>query len=150
MATLPNWLMTLQRVREQHRDTAWQSLAQCVRVAAEARTATAEVVEDLVHLRATQRRSGLAGPVDTERLRQIRGDRDQRLSILTETQRRQSEAETGLQQAQSVAAVKEADVEILRRLSDRLLMNKRCEQQRRQERSAIEVSLSLCNEQLGG
>lgn len=149
MPALPTWLTTLQRVREQFRDAARQSLAQSVRAATEARAATAEIAEGLSRLREVQQQTGLAGHVDARRLRDLREERDQCLSQLAEAQRRQSESETRLQQAQSEATVKEADVEILLRLSNRLLAAQRLVQQRRQERATVEASLSLCNERLG-
>lgn len=149
MSALPTWLTTLERVREQRRNAAWQSLAQSLRDAAEARAATTEIAEGLARLRESQQQSALSGRVDAERLRQLREDRTDRLSQLAEAHRRQSESEARLQKAQSEATVHEADVEILQKLSNRLLAARRIEQQRRQEQSTLEVSLSLCNERLG-
>lgn len=149
MSALPTWLTTLERVREQRRNAAWQSLAQSLRDAAEARAATTEIAEGLTRLRESQQQSALSGRVDAERLRQLREDRTDRLSQLAEAHRRQSESEARLQKAQSEATVHEAGVEILQKLSNRLLAARRIEQQRRQEQSTLEVSLSLCNERLG-
>lgn len=137
MSQLPTWLTTLQRVREARRDLAWQSLAQCLRAADVTHSATAEINDSIARLQQTQKQASLPGQIDAERLQQLSLDRQARRSQLAEAQQRQQQADRDVQQAQVEATSNEAEVEVLRRLSDRLETAIRSQRQRQQEHSAL-------------
>ena len=149
MSELPSWLTTLQRVREHRRDAAWQSLAERLQTATHVRDATSRVVQAISQLRDTQQQNSQAGRLDFERLRQLRRDRDEWQTQLTQLQQEQSHADTAVRQAQSLAADKESEVEVLQRLSDRLLTSQLQARRRIDEQSTLESALSLCNGRLG-
>ena len=149
MSALPTWLTALQHVREHHRDAALQSLALNLRAAAIIRDKSSAAVEVVSRNRNVQQQSTQTGPLDAERLRQLRQDREDFQSQLAELQGRQIEADKSVQEAQTIAVTKETDVEILKRLADRLFTTRRHEHRRRQEQSTLETALSLCNGGLG-
>ncbi len=150
MSSSPTWLTTLKRVREHRHDAAMQLLAQRLKVAAKVRDAAASVEASLSHLGQVQQRSGLAGRLDSERLQQLRLERDSLCSQRTDLSTQQSSANAAVRQAQSHAAAKDAEAEVLRRLQDRLDSTHRQAQRRRDEQTPLEATLSLCNGGLSG
>lgn len=150
MSSSSPWLATLLRVREHRRDTARQSLAQSLRTATQIRDTTTRVESMISGLGQAQQQSGHAERLDSERLRQIRQDRDDLRSQRTDLLRQQVAAEDVVRQAQANATAKDAEAEVLRRLQDRLDSAHRQAQRRRDEQSPLDVAVSLCNEGLSG
>jgi hypothetical protein len=150
MSALPGWLTTLQRVREYRRDVAWQTLSQSQRSASEAAEITRSVAQAIARVQDDQQRAGQAGRVDAERLRTLHADRELQRSRLRDVGRLQAAADRQLQQDQNAAVACEADVEILQRLSDRLLAAARLEQQQRLATETWQASLSLSNGRTDG
>lgn len=150
MSSSPSWLATLLRVREHHRDTALQSLAKNLQVAKKVHDSATGVEVVLSHLSLIQQQSSQARLLDSERLRQIRQDRDELRLRLTDLRSEQKVADAAVQAAQAHAAAKDAEAEVLRRLRDRLDSDRRQTQRRRDEQSPLEATVSLCNGRLSG
>lgn len=150
MSSSSPWLATLLRVREHRRDTALQSLAKSLQVAAKIHDSATGVEVVLSHLSQAQQQSGQSVRLDSERLRQIRQNRDELRSRLTDLRREQKVADAAVQVAQVHAAAKDAEAEVLRRLQDRLDAAHRLAQRRRDEQSPLEAAASLCNGRLSG
>ena len=150
MPSSPSWLVSLQRVREYRRDAALQLLAQQLQVAGKIRDAVAGVESNLVHVGQAQQQTGHAGRLDSERLRLIRQERDDMRSQLKELRGQQTSADASVREAQALAATKEAESEVLRRLQDRLDSAHRQAQRRREEQTPHEATVSLCNGGLSG
>lgn len=148
MSSSSPWLATLLRVREHRRDTALQSLAQSLQAASKIHESAAAVEVVLTRLNQTQRQCSQFGGLDSERLRQIRQDRDDLRRRLNEFQTQQKAADAAVQLAQANATAKDAEAEVLRRLQDRLDSTQRLVQRRRDEQSPLEVTVSLCNGRL--
>ena len=140
----------LQRVREHRRDAALQSLAQSLQAATQIRDTTIRVEAMIASLGQAQPPSGHAERLDSERMRQIRQDRDDLRSQRTDLLRQQVAAEAVIHQAQANAAAKDAEADVLRRLRDRLDSAHRQAQRRRDEQSPRDVAVSLCNEGRSG
>lgn len=148
MSSSPKLLSTLQRIREHRRDVAWHSLAQSLQVAAEICESKSNVERAISELANTQQQSCGSGQLDTQRLLQIRQDRDALRSQLSELGRQQSIAENAVRQAQFAAADQDAEVDVLRRLGDRLDFARRQAQRRQEEQTLTEITVSLCNGRL--
>lgn len=148
MSSSSNWLATLLRVREHRRDTALQSLAQSLQAATQIHNSATGVEVVLSHLKQAQQQSSQSGRLDSERLRQIREDRDELRSRLTNLRSQQKAADAAVQVAQAHATAKDAEAEVLRRLQDRLDSARRQAQRRRDEQSPLEATVSLCNGRL--
>lgn len=144
------WLATLLRVREHRRDTALQSLAQSLQAATKIRDTTIRVEAMISGLGKAQQQSSDAGRLDSERMRQIRQDRDDLRFQRTDLLRQQVVAEAVVRQVQANASAKDAEAEVLRRLQDRIDSAQRQAQRRRDEQSPIDVTVSLCNGRLSG
>ena len=145
MSSSSPWLATLLRVREYRRDTALQSLAQSLRTVTQIRDTTPGVASIIPSLGQAQQQIRHAERLDSERLRQIRQDRDDLRSQKTDLLRQQVAAEEVVRQAQANASAKDAEAEVLRRLQDRLDSAHRQAQRRRDEQSPLDVAVSLCN-----
>ena len=145
MSSSSPWLATLLRVREYRRDTALQSLAQSLRTVTQIRDTTTGVESMISSLGQAQQQIRHAERLDSERLRQIRQDRDDLRSQKTDLLRQQVAAEEVVRQAQANASAKDAEAEVLRRLQDRLDSAHRQAQRRRDEQSPLDVAVSLCN-----
>lgn len=145
-----SWLATLLRVREHRRDTALQSLAQILQAAKNIQNSATSVEAVLSHLGQVQQQCSQFGRLDSERLRQIRHDRDDLRSRLTDLRSEQKVADDAVQVAQAHAAAKDAEAEVLRRLQDRLDSAHQQAQRRRDEQSPLEAAVSLCNGRLSG
>ncbi len=150
MSSSSSWLDTLLRFREHRRDAALRSLAQSLQVATKIRDTNNSVESMHSTLGQAQQQISHAGRLDSERLRQIRQDRDDLRSRLTDLRREQKSAEAEVQVAQTHAAAKDAEAEVLRRLQDRLDSAHRQAQRRRDEQSPLEAAASLCNGGLSG
>ena len=137
MSSSPQWLSILQRVREHRRDTALHSLAQSLQAAARIRDAINITDTAIARLADAQQQSTPSGRLDADRLRQIRQDRDALRFQLTELRQQQSAANAAIRQAQSVAAEKDAEVDVLQRLSDRHDSADRQARRRQDEQSLI-------------
>ena len=145
MPSSSNWLGMLQRIREHRRDTALQSLARSLQAATQIRDATASVEAMISSLSHTQKPTGRIERLDSQRLRQLRQDRDDLRSRRSDLRHQQVAAEAVVHQAQANAATKDNEVEVLRRLQDRLDFTHRQAQQRRDEQSPLDAAVSLCN-----
>lgn len=145
MSSSSLWLATLLRVREYRRDTALQSLAQNLQTASKLHNLATDVEVVFSRLGQAQQQSGQSGRLDSERLRQIRQDRDDLRSRLTVLRSEQKVADGAVQVAQAHAAAKDAEAEVLRRLQDRLDSARQQAQRRRDEQSLLEAAASLCN-----
>lgn len=145
MTSSPKWLSILQRVREHRRDAALHSLAQSLQAATKIREAISGVEETISSLSHAQQQCAHAGRLDAERLLQIRQDRDNLRSQLTDLIRRRGAAEVAVVQIQAIAAEKDAEVDVLRRLSDRYDSADRQARRRQDEQSLTEFAASLCN-----
>lgn len=150
MSSSSPWLATLLRVREHRRDTALLSLAQSLQTSAKIHDSTTGVEVMLSRLGQAQQQNSQSGRLDSERLRQVCQDRDELRSRLTVLRSEQKVADAAVQVAQSHAATKDAEAEVLRRLQDRLDSAHRQAERRREEQSLLEVSASLCNGRLSG
>ena len=148
MSSSSPWLATLLRVREHRRDAALQSLAQSLQAATQIRETTTSVETMLSRLGQAQQPSRHAERLDSERLRQIRQDRDDLRSQRTDLLRQQVAAEDVVRQAQANASAKDAEADVLRRLQDRLDSAHRQAQRRRDEQTPLDVAASLCNGRL--
>lgn len=148
MASSSHWLATLQRIREHRRDVARQSLAQSLQAARDIREKAIRAEATLTTLGKAQLQTGQTGRLDPERLQQIRQDRDVLKSHRDALRRQQSAADAAVHQAQTEAAAKDAEAEVLRKLQDRLDSAHRQAQRRRDEQTSIEVAISLCNGRL--
>lgn len=148
MSSSSHWLATLLRVREYRRDTARQSLAQSLRTVTQIHDTTTGVESMISSLVKAQQQSGHAERLDSERLRQIRQDRDILRSQKTDLLRQQVAAEDVVRQAQANASAKDAEADVLRRLQDRLDSAHRQALRRRDEQSPLDVAVSLCNRRL--
>ena len=146
MPSSPPWLATLQRVREHRRDAALQSLARSLRAATQIRDAATSVEAMISSLGQAQQQSRHAERLDSERLRQIRQDRDDLRSQRTNLLHQQAAAEAVVHREQANAAAKDSEAEVLRRLQDRLDSAHSQAQRRRDEQSPLDVAVSLCNE----
>lgn len=149
MFALPSWLTTLQHIREQRRDVAWKRLAENLRAVSEARAVTTDIADGVARLGEVQRRSGLLGRVDTERLRQVHDDRADQLVQFADAERHERKLGMCLQNSQAAAAAAQTEVETLQRLGNRLLAARQVEKRRQQEHAAFETALSLSNSQSG-
>ena len=147
MSSSPTWLATLQRVREYRRDAALQLLAQQLQAATKIRNSAAEVESNLARQGQAQQQSSYTGRLDSDRLRQLRLERDSLRSELSALSIQRSSADTAVRQAQVHATAKDAEAEVLRRLQDRLDSTQRQEQRRRDDQSSMESAVSLCNGQ---
>ncbi len=145
MSSLQNWLATLQRIREYHRDTAMQSLAKSLRTAAQIHDRTASVEAMISSLGQAQQQNRRAERLDAERMRQTRQDRDELRSQRADLKLEQVAADSVVRQAQATAAAKKAEADVLDRLRDRLDSAHRQAQRRRNEQSPLDVAVSLCN-----
>ena len=145
MLSSPKWLSTLQRVREHRRDAALHSLARSLQAAAHIRDTISGAEALIARLAEAQQQCTQAGRLDSDRLLQIRQDRDNLRSQLTELRPQQSAAEAAVRQAQSAATIKNAEVDVLRRLSDRFDSDDRQARRRQEEQSPLEITDSLCN-----
>lgn len=145
MSSSPKWLSTLQSVREHRRDAALQSLAQNLQAATKIRETIRGVEVTISRLSHTQQQCTHSGQLDAVRLLQIRQDRDALRSQLANLVQQQSVAENAVHQAQSVAAEKDAEFDVLRRLSDRLESAHRQSLRRQEEQTPTETVVSLCN-----
>lgn len=145
MLTSPKWLSTLQRVREHRRDAALHSLAQSLQAEAAIRESINSVEGTISNLSQSQQQCVHSGRLDAERLLQIRQDRDNLRSQLTELNRQRGAAEAVVVQAQAIAVEKDAEVDVLQRLSDRYDSAHRQARRRQDEQSLAEVVASLCN-----
>ncbi len=150
MSSSSPWLATLLRVREYRRDAALQSLAQSLQAATRIRDTSTGVESMLSTLGQAQQQISHAGRLDSERMRQIRQDRDDLRSRLTDLRSEQKTADVAVQVAQTHATAKDAEAEVLRRLHDRLDSARRQAQRRRDEQSPLEAAASLCNGRLSG
>ncbi len=122
-----------------------QSLAQSLQAATTIRHTSNSVESLLSSLGQVQQKIGHAGRLDSERLQQIRQDRDDLKSRLADIRSEQKVADDAVQEAQAHAATKDAEAEVLRRLQDRLDSARRQAQRRRDEQSPLEAVASLCN-----
>ena len=145
MLSSPKWLSTLQRVREHRRDAALHSLAQRLQAATKIREAISGVEETISSLSHAQQQCINSGRLDAERLLQIRQDRDNLRSRLSDLNRQRGVAEAVVGQVQAIAAEKDAEVDVLRRLSDRYDSADRQARRRQDEQSLTEFAASLCN-----
>lgn len=145
MSSSPKWLSTLQRIREHRRDVALHSLAQSLQTSAKIGAAINGVEEEISTLSQAQQHSVRSGRLDAERLLQMRQGRDTLRSQLAELVQQQSVAEIAVRQAQSVVADQDAEVDVLRRLSERLDSADRQAQRRQEEQTPTEIAVSLCN-----
>ena len=150
MSSSSPWLVTLLSVREHRRDAALRSLAQCLQAATKIRDTSTGLESMLSTLGQAQQQISHAGRLDSERLWQIRQDRDELRSRLTDLHSEQKAADAAVKLAQSHAAAKDAEAEVLRRLQDRLDSAHRQAQRRRDEQSPLEAAASLCNGRLSG
>ena len=148
MSSSPSWLATLLRVREYRRDTALQSLAQNLRTATQIRDAATSVEALISSLGQAQQQGRHVERLDSERMRQIRQDRDDLRSQRTDLLRQQVAAEDVVRHAQANVAAKDAEAEALRRLQDRLDSAHRQAQRRRDEQTPLDIAASLCNRKL--
>jgi flagellar biosynthesis chaperone FliJ len=148
MSSSPKWLSTLQDIREHRRDVARHFLAQSLQASAKIGAAINGVAEEILILSQAQQQSVRAGRLDAERLLQMRQDRDTLRSQLAELGQQQSVAGIALHEAQSFVADQDAEVDVLRRLSERLDSAQRQAQRRQEEQTATEIAVSLCNGQL--
>ncbi|GDY08031.1 hypothetical protein LBMAG52_15170 [Planctomycetia bacterium] len=144
------WLATLQRVREYRRDAAFLSLAQNIQAATKIQDTADSVEVMLSGLGMAQQQISHAGRLDPERLRQFRQERDHLQSNLADLRRQQVASEALVRQTQDLAAAKNAEAEVLRRLQDRLDSTIRQTQRRQEEQTPLEVAASLCNGRLSG
>ena len=145
MSSSPPWLATLQRVREHRRDAALQSLARSLQAATQIRDAATSVDAMISNLRQAQQPSRHAERLDSERLRQIRQERDDLRSQRTDLLRQQLAAEAVVHREQANAADKDAEAEVLRRLKNRIDSTHRQAQRRRDEQTPLDIAASLCN-----
>lgn len=150
MSSSPNWLATLQHIREYRRDTALQSLAESLRTATQIRDTTSSVEAMISSLGQTQQQSHHASRLDAERMRQLRQERDDLRSQRANLQLQQVAADAVVRQAQSNAAAKKAEADVLRRLQDRLDSAHRQAQRRRDEQTPLDFTVSLCNGECSG
>lgn len=148
MSSSSPWLATLLRVREHRRDAALQSLARSLQTATQIRDAATSVEAGISSLGQAQQQSRHVERLDSERMRQIRQDRDELRSQRTDLLRQQVAAEAVVRQAQANAAAKDAEADVLRRLQERLDSAHRQAQRRRDEQSPLDVAVSLCNRSL--
>lgn len=148
MSPSPKWLSTLQRIREHRRDVALHTLAQTLQTSARIREAIDDVERNISSLSQAQVQSVRSGRLDAERLLQIRQDRDALRSQLADLGRQQSAAKIAVRQSQSVVADQDAEVDVLRRLSERLDSAHRQAQRRQEEQTPTEIAVSLCNGRL--
>ena len=136
----------LHRVREHRHDAALQSLAQSLRAATQIRDAATSVEAMISSLGQAQQPGRHAERLDSERMRQIRQDRDDLRSQRSDLLRQQVAAEAVVHQAQANAAAKDAEADVLQRLLDRLDSAHRQAQRRRDEQTPLDIAASLCNE----
>ena len=134
------------RVREHRRDLALQSLGKSLHAAKSASDAAHSVATQLSLLTESQQRDGSSSPrIDVDRLRQSRSNRDDLRAELSASLRRQADAESDVQQAQSTAVARDSEVEVLDRLSDRYRAQRRIGDKRREEQILSEATVTLCN-----
>lgn len=150
MSSSPPWLAKLLRVREYRRDAARQSLAQSLQTASRIRDAATDVEAKLSHLGQSQQQRSHVGRVDSERLRQLRQERDDLRSHLNNLNSQQTFADAAVQKAQATATATNSEAEVLKRLHDRLDSIDRQAQRRREEQTPLESAVSLCNGPLSG
>lgn len=150
MSSSSPWLNTLLRVREHRHDAALQSLAQSLQAAETIRDTAVSVETALSGLRQAHRQNGQSGHLDSERLRQLRQERDDLQSQREFLTNQQQASDAVVQQNRKVVAAKDAEAEVLRRLQDRLDSAHRQAQRRQQEQSSVDVTVSLCNGRLSG
>jgi hypothetical protein len=144
MPQSPRWLTTLMRVREHHRDAARQLLAKSLSVAKTANDAAQTTTEKLSQLATVQQQESDSRHIDVDRLRQLRATRDDLRTELAERLRHQAEAAESVKQAQHIAGLRESELEVLTRLSDRYQATHRITQQRREEQILSESVVTLC------
>lgn len=150
MPSPSTWLATLLRVREHRHDAALQSLAQSLHVAKSIRDVATDVEAKLSQLGQALQHAGQSGRLDSDRIRQLRQDRDVLRIRQDDLRSQQTTANAAVRQAQTDATAKDAEAEILRRLRDRLDYAHQQTQRRREEQTPLEIALSLCNGQLSG
>ncbi len=150
MSSSPTWLTTLQRLRDYHRDTALHSLAQRLQTATAIRDATARVEALIAQGTAAQQQLSGTGRLNFDRLLQIRQDRDDLQAQLVELRQLHSVAEAAVNQAQAIAAKKDAEVNVLKRLGDRYDSAHQQARRHQEEQSSLDIAASLCNRGLSG
>lgn len=150
MASSSNWLATLLRIRKHRHDTALQSLAQSLSVARAIHDRATDVEAKLSQLGLAQKQTSQSGQLDSERLRQFRQDRDLLRGHRNDLRNQQTSADAAVRQAQSEAAEKDAETEVLRRLRDQLHSAYLQVQRRRDEQTLLENTVSLCKGQISG
>lgn len=146
-STLP-WLSTLLHLREHHHDVALQSLARDLQAANSIREQAKSVETMISRLDATQKKHFQTGALASERLRQIRDERNDLNEHLNQLRNQQHTANSVFQQSRLAAKKADSEAEVLRRLQDRLESARRQAQRHREEQFPLEVADSLCKDWL--
>ncbi len=147
MTTSPRWLSTLQRIREHQLDVALGTLAQQLRVTESANAAVQAMSDKLKSATRTQQQGIRPGLVDIDQVRQAHECRLQLVPRLEEAHRQLEAAQSGVCDAQQVVSQRDANFQILQRLSERLRAGQRIEEQRQVQHFLSESAVSLSNGQ---
>lgn len=147
MTTSPRWLSTLQRIREHQLDVVLGMLAQRLRAAETATAAVQATSDKLKSATRTQQQGIRPGHVDIDQVRQAYECRSQLLPRLEEARCQLETAQSGVRDAQQIVSQRDANFQILQRLSERLLAGQRIEEQRQNQQFLSESAVSLSNGQ---
>lgn len=145
MSDQPGWLTTLTKVREHQLDFARQVLADALRVAKTANDDTELTTKKLSRLTERSLVSTGSSTINITRLQELRRIRDGLRAELSTLRRRLSDAEDTVKRANQAASIRNSELEILVRLSDRYKTVSRQLKRRQEEQILAEYSVTLCN-----